>query len=121
MKMSIFTFALILLFGCNAYAQGNWTAKDYALQSTSSALIVADWLQTREIATDNNYTEINYILGDNPKLSEVNQYFAGCLIGQFLISYALSHKYRNYWQGIIITMQAGVVAHNYNMGIKIKF
>jgi len=55
-------------------------------------LLVADWGQTREIAVNPRYREINILLGENPSLGEVDLYFATAIVGNALISSNIKDK-----------------------------
>jgi len=109
-----------MLYGA-AYAGGNWTRTDIAMQATSSALIAADWLQTREIATNGDYAENNVLLGDHPSLGQVDAYFAGAMLGQFLVAHALPSKYRKWWLASTIAVEAYCVGNNWGLGIGFHF
>lgn len=87
----------------------------------ANALIVADWNQTLEISSNDKYYETNNILGKYPKKSEVNRYFISCLALYNGVYYILPDKYKTYYSSSIVGLQAYYVAHNYNLGIKVKF
>lgn len=100
----------------------DWTRTDSAFQIASSALIVADWAQTREIAKHpERWRETNLILGEHPSRGKVNAYFAACLVGNAAIAYALPAPYRRWWQIATVVVEAGYVAHNYHLGIRVSF
>ena len=83
--------------------------------------IVADWGQTRYVAKSPQYYETNPILGEKPSVSKVNKYFIGVLAVNNGIMIALPDKYKPYYAGVVTTVEAGYVAHNNSIGIKISF
>lgn len=89
-------------------------------------LNVADWGQTLDIARNpTEYHEYNPILGDHPSVSDVNTYFAIAIPVQigvgFLLEEYAGKKWRNaFWSGCI-GLELGMVANNYNLGLKINF
>lgn len=99
----------------------DWSRNNSILQKSVVVFIMADWLQTRYIASNpDQYEEANPILGPNPSLGEVDRYFACCLVGNTLIAFLLPQKFRLRWQTISLSMQVGTVNHNYNMGVKMS-
>lgn len=103
------------------YVFRDWTKQDIALQATASLLHVADWMQTREIASNNEYIELNPILGEHPSQSEVNWFMGGMILGGWIVSDLLPPKWRRYYQMLYIGSEAATVAHNYNAGVTFKF
>lgn len=113
---------LIILTLCVPCSASDWTRADTAWQAASSALIVADWMQTRQIAAHpERWTETNPILGEHPSRGEVDAYFAACLIGNAAVAYMLPSPYRRWWQGATIAVQGYFVARNHSLGIRINF
>jgi len=110
----------VLLMVTPAYA-GSWSKEDTARQATFLILETADWLQTKEIARNPKYTEINPILGKCPTQNSVDLYFASCAVAHTAIAYCLPSKYRKWWQYVFIGIQAGCVGHNINAGVSINF
>ena len=138
MKMAKWIIATSLfLFSLNANAN-DWTKADTAWQLTYVAFHVADWGQTLHIrecdrgesAVYNgqtyykdgcNHEEGNPILGSYPSRGEVNTYFATTLILHTAIAYYLPPKYRRVWQIAWIGIEANMVSHNINAGVKFSF
>lgn len=112
---------LICLMSSTVLATDEWTKKDTAYQSVFLTLQTVDWLQTKEIARNPNYYEMNLILGRNPSQNAVDVYFLSTSILHTGIAYYLPKKYRRYWQYIFIGVQVGYIGHNYNAGIRISF
>lgn len=136
MKMAKWIVAVSLLF-CLPVHANDWTKTDTAWQLTYTALHVADWGQTlhirecdRESTVFNGQTyykggcdhsEGNPILGEYPSRGEVNTYFMTTLILHTAIAYYLPPKYRRVWQIAWIGVEANMVSHNINAGVKFSF
>lgn len=111
--------ALLVLSGV---AHSEWTKQDSAWQLAYTALHVADWAQTRNIARNpDEFHETNPILGRHPSVSEVDDYFLVTGVAHALVSAALPPKYRRKWQAAGIVVEAGAVAHNYSIGISMSW
>jgi len=92
-------------------------AKSWDWQTTSNALLVADWMQTLEIQKNDNYYETNNIIGSHPDRSDVNIYFASMII----LNNIIGEKYGDNWYMIVSVNQALYVGHNYSLGINFSF
>ena len=104
-------------------------------------LRVADWGQTRDIATKtqkviighdsiNNigiieeeyvYTETNPILGTHPSLEKVDTYFVCCMGCDYLIAKYVSPKLHKCWDVIGIVLESYCVNHNLQTEVSFKF
>lgn len=123
-------------------ANDEWDTADTAWQLTYTALHVADWSQTLDIAescTTSSYDnglgyhraivnvehcrhyERNPILGSRPTRGEVNTYFATTLLLHTLIAYKLPAPYRRVWQMVWIVIEADVVSANARAGVRMSF
>jgi len=133
------TLALLLLAGCASIAQAEglnldpWTTGDTVRQGALTALLVADWAQTRHMAThscpESNPTcavpfgeggGAHAFIGSHPSVGQVNNYFAASVIGHAAISYMLPRGWREGWQYVWIGIEAQTVRTNY-VGIKYGF
>lgn len=106
-----------------------------ALWVLMNASIVADWGQTRYIATEQYvgrsggklgpvYREqgpAKMFLGSHPHRDRVDAYFIGSLLVNNGIMIALPKKYRPYYAGGVAAMEAYFVVSNNHIGIKIDF
>ena len=93
-----------------------------ALEWSTTALIVADWGQTLDIADSPDRREKNSWIGWNPGRRHVNTYFTTKLATHYIInSYKPLGKYKNIWNiwQFLITIQA--VKRNNQVGLSIKF
>lgn len=116
----MYKYIIIFLLICSP-VQADWTKDDTHRQWAVTTLLVADWLQTRDIATRPDFYETNPYLGNNPSLTQVDQYFAVCLLGHWMISKQLPPKWRKGWQYVFIITEAGAVSRNYSIGINFRF
>jgi len=94
---------------------------DYPGENLALALHVADYLQTRQIVTDRRYYESNPILGENPTLKSVNQYFAYSAVFTYIAGETLKPEYRKYFYSALTMTLAQNVANNSRIGISFKF
>jgi hypothetical protein len=119
MKTSLLTIIFLLFTTC-IYA-GEWNSTDKILFRSFVVLQVIDYNQTLAIAYDDHHHELNPIMGRDPSDSTVMLYFVGSTVANYLVSDALSLKYRRAWLVACVLFQAVNVGRNYNMGFKIKF
>lgn len=97
------------------------TTSEIGLESTYSALHIADWMQTSSMVGDQRWIENNPILGRNPSRRRVNLYFASTLAAHVIALKLLPARYRPWLLAITIGIEAGAVARNAHFGIRIKF
>ncbi len=119
--MRFIIVAILILLPVNAAAFDEWTKEDIILQSLQTAITAVDWLQTREIAVNDDYWESNPILGKYPTTQEVDRYFLCTELLKIGFTHVLPQKYRKYWLMFWIGASGALVQHNYNMGIRINF
>ena len=112
----------ILLFISSSAFADPWTTGDTGREATFQTLWAIDALQTHTIAENpDQWHEENSYLGLHPTIGAVNRYF---LVGSVLhagIAYMLPEKYRAPFQYGTIAVEVGYVAHNYSIGISMKF
>jgi len=92
-----------------------------ALEIAYQTLAIADWAQTHEIVRRPDMHETNPILGRSPPKNEINRYFVLCGVAHAAVSFILPEKYERYWQYVSISVESAYVAHNYNIGIRVRF
>ena len=106
-----------------AYA-GDWSRADTQRQIIYTALHVADWRQTRQIARQcgsGEYRELNPVLGPCPSLSRVDNYFLATGLAHYALAYLMPAPQRRYWQTATITLQVAAVGNNAAVGLRIKW
>jgi hypothetical protein len=76
--------------------------------------ITCDWGQTRAGATDGWRTtnETNPIMGAEPSPRVVDVYMASMMIGTVVIGHLLPERYRPYFYGAVVTLQAWTITDN---------
>ena len=93
-------------------------AIDYRV--VSNLLIVADWAQTRDIASNNDYYERNKLLGRSPSISSVNKHFIGFLFLNNYIGEYIANDRQSFYLGVVLA-ESFTVTKNYSIGVKLKF
>lgn len=125
--MRVLTLLLLLPSLCLA---DDWTREDSYRQAALTALLVADWAQTRWAIKQNEkgcarscqiYEEGNPILGKHPNLGKTNNLIAASIVGHAAVAYILPHKWREGWQYVWIGIEANAVNRNQSVGIKMAF
>ena len=86
-----------------------------------TATMAIDYLQTREIATNDRWHETNFFLGKNPSLTEVNLYFLGAWLLNTGITHFTQSQFRFVPQLGSTAMHGKAAINNHNMGIGLKF
>jgi hypothetical protein len=97
------------------------TALDYGLAVGSTALIVADWSQTLQLADNpHRWGELNPILGRHPSKGRVNTLLSLAVIsnGGALL---LPKTPRRIWYAAVTVLEAIAVIHNLSVGASIGF
>jgi hypothetical protein len=104
-------------------AEGGGAVTTLALWFLMNASLVADWGQTRYIASHpQQYREaVNPILGEHPSIHRVDAWFLGSLAVNNGIMLALPKKYRPYYAGTVTAVETYFVVSNNRIGIKIDF
>lgn len=116
------TFIIALLLVSSSAFADEWTRTDTYREATYLMLHTMDWAQTRNIARNpDRWREQNYFLGKHPSVSQVDQYFIATGTLQFAVAYYLPAEYRKAFQYVTIGIEGGAVAHNFSIGVGIKF
>ncbi len=96
---------LAALSGCFSPSQ-----RTDVLAFTSTALIAADWAQTRGIAA--NCRESNPFIGECGQRVPVDLWFPLGMAANLLVGYALGEVWGQVWFGAVTGAQASTVVHN---------
>jgi hypothetical protein len=88
------------------------------LQVASTGLLLTDWAQTKEIASNDNYYERNPILGKNPSQNEVDAYFGTVAVANLIVGEVVEKKYAKWYYWAMIALETAVVSHNINVGVR---
>ena len=117
--MKLLPLILILFVGCAAVPFESGSTADTARQTAFTALLAADWYQTRRIADDPNYYETNPVLGEQPSSSSVDLYMVGCAVGHAVVSGCLKPgKWREAWQYLWVGAEGATVVNNHRIGVR---
>ncbi len=112
------TLLALILLSCSLAQADEWDTTDKALAATALTAEVMDWHQTREIAHNpQSFHELNPILGQHPSVRDVNRYFIGSIAATYLLADALPENWRKMFLAGAATVEIGVVAHNYHIGL----
>lgn len=112
----------MLFLASAAHAGDDWTREDTYRQTALTALLIADWAQTRYIAKHpDEFREESFALIGHPSVGRVNTYMAGLIIGHAAISYVLDPEWRRSWQYLWIGAEFNQVRRNVSAGVKLQF
>lgn len=119
---TLFVF-LFILGGCSGTGM---LANTQPLSKTEKAGVIAynlvstvDMLQTREIQSNPQFTEMNPLIGDSD--TEIVGYFVAKSILHYGITRLLPEQYREAWLSISIVPSIVAVGHNKSIGVDMKF
>ena len=127
--LKFFSWVILTLAFSNAYAQSRpWTDEELLWGVAAGTTLAIDWGQTHWAAQNNwagtsNFPkgihENNLILGKNPSVKQVNQYFL--LVTPVL--YVLADQYDEYRKPLLIatTMLESIVIINNNVYVGMQF
>lgn len=105
-----------LLSGCVLIS--SYTKEDYQRQSAYSVAHIVDWRQTVRIAKQPEvYHELNPLLGRHPSIAAVHAYMAGTLLLNWYVVDKLPREYKKPYQYFILSVEGGVVLHNFLIGL----
>jgi hypothetical protein len=121
MKLPWPILPLILAAGLPLIASSPWTPKQRAAEISFGVLLAADCLQTLDIRHHPGMYETNPVMGRHPSDLETVGYFAAAGLLQFWLTDSLPPWGRNLTLGVSNGLEAGVVAHNFSIGLKLKF
>ena len=92
---------------------------DNTLLAASTAGLLADWGQTREIRDNPKFREMNPLLGDDAKY--VDLYFPAMIAGNYFGGKNLTPLQRKLLWAAVTAIQAKTVHGNNQIGIGFKF
>ena len=113
---------LLLILSFPVRATDPWTPADSWREGGYFTLHVLDWAQTRNIARNpDRWHEMNVVLGEHPSVGRVDRYFALTALAHVGIAVALPRDWRTPFQYVTIGIEAGVVVHNWSIGLGVRF
>ena len=116
---TIVTF-FILSIASPVYAADEWSRADLERESAYMVLHTIDWRQTRYgTKHPEQFAENNPILGKYPSLKRVDTYFAATALLHVGAVHLMPEKWRPAFQYFWIVVEAGYVANNYRIGVKV--
>jgi len=117
---------MVFVFCCGitlAQAENrSWTSEERAWGYAAGAMLVGDWLTTRNMTKRYNegYYEINPFLGRHPTTAQVNRHFAVSIPVIFLIADNWESQ-RKHWLMGVTFIEATVLANNLSIGLRIQY
>lgn len=105
---------LLLLLAPLRTRPSDWSKTDTTLEATLVAVSVADYLQTRHIAS--HCLEANPILGSCPSNKKITLYFTASIASHIAIAAALPKPWRTIFQVSSIGWEGRVVSLNIQHG-----
>ena len=116
--MRFLVLLIVFLSGC---AHDPWRPRDTALEIAFQTTLVADAITTSRIKDHPNLIEGSYltqrVIGENPSDRATLHYFLTMGISHYLISRALSHKWRPWYQGGTLIYEIDAVRNNCDNGL----
>ena len=115
----------LLLAAPAASALEPWTSYDTALEVAFAGALVADWLQTRQIARTadgpGGLEESNPLLGRRPSGPHLGGYFAAAAVGHLAVAAVLPRPWRTVWQATWIGLEGLSIRKNASLGLRVTF
>jgi hypothetical protein len=115
---------LVLLVLCGS-AQAQWTTEQKWLAAASMTALAIDYGQTRSIVVNisdgGGRFERNPMISRFPTMGQVNQHFLLTPVIAYLVLDNISSENRTMALSVLTTVQVGIVAHNYLIGINARF
>lgn len=112
-----YLFVLLMVISFNVFAH----EETEQWQIVANTFLVADWLQTRDIADDPNRTEMNVILGEQPTTGEVNRYFMTSIVLVNGLGSVMNHQNETNLYRTIAILQIITVLRNHRLGVSFRF
>ena len=115
---------IILLLPVTAEA---WDNTEITMEVSWQVLHAVDWAQTRQIVNQDDYWEMNSMIGRDPTRGKVNLMMGIFAVSHLIISHVLPVKAeifefrfnpRRMWQAVTIGSTAKNVQGNYRIGIR---
>ena len=120
-KLQCKFFIILSILLCAGWYSAKATADTNWYRIAANTALVADWAQTRYIASDDAYYEKNNYLGEYPTDNEVNKYFIAMLVLNNVIGELLPETQSNWFYATVAVAETAQVTLNYSIGIRMKF
>lgn len=91
------------------------------MEIVTTAVIVLDWGQSRDITQRDDIYEKNKHLGPYPSRSEVNEYFIARIISNSILHRVLPEKYLLVYQVYTVADHGMAVIENHQLGLTVDF
>ena len=121
--MKIFITIILFLICMPVLAENrDWTEEEKIWGATAAVFTMTDWATTRNMTKryNENYHELNPLLGTHPTTAQVNQYFAITVPVMYLIADNLD-QYRSLFLMGLTGIELAVSANNLRIGLHLNF
>ena len=116
-------FLLLLMMFGSAHAQ--WTSEQKWLAAASMTALAIDYGQTRyivvNISNGGGRFERNPMMPSRPTMGDINRHFILTPVIAYLVLDNISSENRTMALRVLTTVQIGIVAHNYSIGLRTSF
>ena len=120
--------ALGLALFSTAQAADPWSTQDKVLETAYLTVTTIDCRQTLYMMKypggqdgTHQYSEGNPLLGSHPSKDTVYLACAAAMVAHVAVTHYLPARWRPYWQTAWIAIEAGAVANNVSIGVRIGF
>ncbi len=104
----------LALAGCTP---ASWSRTDTAVEASIGALMVADYLQTRQIVVDG--MESNPVMGERGERMPPAVYFPAAAVAHLATARCLPRPWREVFQGVTIGWQLYAIRDNWSAGYEV--
>lgn len=112
---------LVALLAPAAARADEWRTRDTVAEAVCVAALLADYSTTLAVVHHpDRWHETNPLLGRHPSAAAASAYFGASIAAHALVSRLLPHPYRDVWQFVTLTVEAGYVASNISAGVRFE-
>ena len=109
---------MLLIVGCASVPFEDWDSADTTRQVAYTVTHVIDYFQTKAIARNDDFIEMNPVLGEYPSKTAVDIYMLCTLVGHVAVSGLLEDEWRERWQVFTIGMETATIINNHRIGVR---
>ena len=110
--------ALVAVPSC---AGAPWTPEQKWAELAIAGTFLVDSRQTQQTACEPGRWECNPVLGLHPSPQFINGYFIGALALHALAVEVMPDSWRRPFQAGTLGLELGVIAHNFSIGLNVRF
>lgn len=130
MKITVLLAVSFCIMTSSLHAFDKWDTTDYSLEAAWFVFHFIDWNQTVQGTSEENFTQINPVLGKHPTRQKVNIWFGlsslihigGTHIApEHFEVFGFDLRPRRTWQCSTITVSSSMSLHNYQVGLRVRY